>query len=327
MTSDDENVIVVKDLTKVYPVAVRLFGDGGKEKLAVDRVSFEVHHGEIFGLLGPNGAGKTTTIKMLSTLLTPTSGSATVLGMDTSKDSLRLRPRINLVSGGERGLYFRLTGRQNLEFFSDMYKVPREMKKSRAQELLDLVGLTEAADIRVENYSRGMKQRLHLARGLVNDPEVLFMDEPTLGLDPEIARETRSLIHKLSDGGKTIMLTTHYMFEADELCDRLAIISEGRIKAIGSPYSMKDSVRNDTVIEVEAREIDEREKEELRALPGVSAVSLETLEGRSLARMIVEEGTSLIPKVASILEDKKIISIRVDQPTLEDAYLKMVNGK
>ncbi|MBP7087098.1 MAG: ATP-binding cassette domain-containing protein [Methanomassiliicoccales archaeon] len=319
--------IEVKDLTKVYPAAARLFGDGGKEKLAVDRVSFDVRRGEIFGLLGPNGAGKTTTIKMLTTLLIPTSGSATVLGLDAVKESAKLRPRINLVSGGERGLYFRLTGRQNLEFFSDMYRVPREVKKRKIEDLLELVGLTEAADIRVEEYSRGMKQRLHLARGLVNDPEVLFLDEPTLGLDPEISRETRALIRRLSEKGMTIMLTTHYMFEADELCDRLAIISEGRIKAMGSPYSMKESVRNDSIIEIEARELGEAQRKELADLPGVSAVSMEFLEGRQLARIVVDDAPTLIPTVAALLENRKVISIRVDQPTLEDAYIKMVNAR
>jgi len=322
-----EKVIEVKDLTKVYPPAARLFGDGGKERLAVDRVSFDVHRGEIFGLLGPNGAGKTTTIKMLTTLLIPTSGSATVLGLDAVKESAKLRPRINLVSGGERGLYFRLTGRQNLEFFSDMYRVPREVKKSKIEDLLKLVGLAEAADIRVEEYSRGMKQRLHLARGLVNDPEVLFLDEPTLGLDPEISRETRALIRRLSEKGMTIMLTTHYMFEADELCDRLAIISEGRIKAMGSPYSMKESVRNDSIIEIEARELGEAQRKELADLPGVSAVSMEFLEGRQLARIVVDDAPTLIPTVAALLENRKVISIRVDQPTLEDAYIKMVNAR
>ncbi len=322
-----DKVIEVEDLTKVYPAARRLLGDGGVEKLAVDRVSFDVRRGEIFGLLGPNGAGKTTTIKMLSTLLIPTSGKARVLGLDVVGDAVRLRPRINLVSGGERGLYFRLTGRQNLDFFSDMYRVPRDRKREKVDGLLEMVGLAEAADIRVENYSRGMKQRLHLARGLVNDPEVLFLDEPTLGLDPEISRETRALIKQLSEKGMTILLTTHYMFEADQLCDRLAIISEGRIKAIGTPYSMKEAVRNDTVIEVEARELGEARRAELAELPGVSAVSLEALEGRQLLRMVVDDAPSLIPTVAAMLERCKVISIRVDQPTLEDAYIKMVNVK
>jgi ABC-2 type transport system ATP-binding protein len=224
-------------------------------------------------------------------------------------------------------LYFRLTGRQNLEFFSDMYRVPREIKKKKIEDLLELVGLAEAADVRVEEYSRGMKQRLHLARGLVNDPEVLFLDEPTLGLDPEISRETRALIRRLSEKGMTILLTTHYMFEADELCDRLAIISDGRIKALGSPYSMKESVRNDSIIEIEARELGEAQKKELADLPGVSAVSVEFLEGRQLARIVVDDAPALIPTVAALLENRKVISIRVDQPTLEDAYIKMVNGR
>ncbi len=325
--SDGEAVIEAEGLTKVYPAAFRLFGDGGREKLAVDNVTFNVRRGEIFGLLGPNGAGKTTTVKMLSTLLIPTSGKATVLGLDVVRDAGKLRSRINLVSGGERGLYFRLTGRQNLEFFSDMYHVPREEKRRRITNLLEIVGLTEAADVRVEEYSRGMKQRLHLARGLVNEPEVLFLDEPTLGLDPEISRETRALIRHLSEEGVTILLTTHYMFEADELCDRLAIISEGRIKALGSPYSMKEAVRNDSIIEVEARELGEAQRRELADLPGVSAVSVEHLEGRQRARIVVANAPALIPTVAAMLESRRVISIRVDQPTLEDAYIKLVNGR
>jgi len=324
---DEEAVIEAEGLTKVYPAAFRLFGDGGREKLAVDNVTFNVRRGEIFGLLGPNGAGKTTTVKMLSTLLIPTSGKATVLGLDVVRDAGKLRSRINLVSGGERGLYFRLTGRQNLEFFSDMYHVPREEKRRRITNLLEIVGLTEAADVRVEEYSRGMKQRLHLARGLVNEPEVLFLDEPTLGLDPEISRETRALIRHLSEEGVTILLTTHYMFEADELCDRLAIISEGRIKALGSPYSMKEAVRNDSIIEVEARELGEAQRRELADLPGVSAVSVEHLEGRQRARIVVANAPGLIPTVAAMLESRRVISIRVDQPTLEDAYIKLVNGR
>ena len=139
----------------------------------------------------PNGAGKTTTIKMLATILLPTSGKATVLGYDIWKDPVEIRKRINLVSGGERGLYYRVSGRQNLRFFSDLYKVPRHIRDRRVEELLEMVNLTEAGDRRVEDYSRGMKQRLHIARGLVNDPEVLFLDEPTIGLDPEIAHDLR----------------------------------------------------------------------------------------------------------------------------------------
>jgi ABC-2 type transport system ATP-binding protein len=172
-----------------------------------------------------------------------------------------------------------------------------------------------------------MKQRLHLARGLVNEPEVLFLDEPTLGLDPEISRETRALIRHLSEEGVTILLTTHDMFEADELCDRLAIISEGRIKALGSPYSMKEAVRNDSIIEVEARELGEAQRRELADLPGVSAVSVEHLEGRQRARIVVANAPALIPTVAAMLESRRVISIRVDQPTLEDAYIKLVNGR
>ncbi|MDD7424603.1 MAG: ABC transporter ATP-binding protein, partial [Candidatus Methanomethylophilaceae archaeon] len=161
----------------------RVFGEKDSEKVAVDSISFDVMKGEIFGILGPNGAGKTTTIRMMSTLLKPTSGKAEVLGIDVSDDrrARELRKRINMVSGGERGLYYRLTGRQNLRYFADLYGVPKNIRESRISYTLELVGMTDAADRPVEDYSRGMKQRIHIARALINDPEVLFLDEPTIG--------------------------------------------------------------------------------------------------------------------------------------------------
>jgi len=198
---------------------------------ALKGVDLTVERGAIFGLLGPNGAGKTTLTKILSTLLLPTAGTALVLGHDVTKESDWLRPRMGLVLGGERGLYNRISARDNLRYFADLYGVPVRERDGRIREVLERVGLTEAADRRVEEYSRGMKQKLHLARGILHRPQILFLDEPTIGLDPKSARETRKLIRSLVTDGVTIFLTTHYMFEAEELCPKLAILSKGRIVA------------------------------------------------------------------------------------------------
>src|ERR687886_3133382 len=196
---------------------------------AVRGIDFEVAEGELFGLLGPNGAGKTTTIKMLVTLLIPTAGAARVLGYDVVEDAREVRRRIGYVFGGERGAYDRLSGLDNLRYFAELYGVPARVQKKRIPELLELVGLRGRERERVEGYSRGMKQRLHIARGLLHDPPVVVLDEPTIGLDPVGARELRSTIGDLAQGGKTVLLTTHYMYEADALCDRIAVISQGEI--------------------------------------------------------------------------------------------------
>ncbi|MDX6372881.1 MAG: type transport system ATP-binding protein, partial [Nocardioidaceae bacterium] len=214
-------------------------------------VSFAIEPGELFGLLGPNGAGKTTTIKMLITLLLPTSGSARVLGHDVVADVREVRQQIGYVFGGDRGLYERLSGLDNLRYFSELYGVPPRTQRARIGELLELVGLTGREGERVEGYSRGMRQRLHIARGLLHDPAVLFLDEPSIGIDPVGARELRTTIGVLRDQGKTVLLTTHYMFEADELCDRIAVICSGEIVAEGTPAELKRRVTAGRVLEVE----------------------------------------------------------------------------
>jgi ABC-2 type transport system ATP-binding protein len=201
---------------------------------AVDGISFSVAEGEVFGLLGHNGAGKTTTIRMLTGRARPTSGHATILGHDVASDRDRIKPLINAVFE-DPNLYERLSGRDNLLLFCALYDV----SAARTDELLEVVGLTSAAKRKVKTYSSGMKQRLLVARALVNKPRVLFMDEPTRGLDPTSARELRALVSKLSDEGTTIFLTTHYMEEADELCDRVAFLSQGKIVALDTPRELK----------------------------------------------------------------------------------------
>lgn len=201
---------------------------------AVNDISFSVGAGEVFGLLGHNGAGKTTTIRILTGRTRPTAGRATVAGCDVESERDQLKPRINLVFE-DQNLYERLTGRETMRLFADLYGVPRE----RANELLDTVGLVDGADRKVKAYSSGMKQRLLIARSLINNPRVLFLDEPTRGLDPSSSRDVRSIISRLSQEGTTIFLTTHYMEEADELCHRVAFLSQGEIVALGTPRDLK----------------------------------------------------------------------------------------
>ena len=323
MAPDYEYPIVVTDLNKTFhnkrssiPV-----------KVAVDDLSFHVKKGEIFGLLGPNGAGKTTTIKMLATLLIPTSGKAEVLGIDIDSGNEReIRKKINLVSGGERGLYYRLTGRQNLRFFSDLYGIPPEKQKERIAYLLDLFGLTEAADVKVEDYSRGMKQRIHLARALVNEPEILFLDEPTIGLDPEMSREVRSLIRKMASLGTTVILTTHYMYEAEELCDRILIISNGKAVGYGSVAELKGMVFKTSVIEVVTNDDPHEAVSELEKDRRVLHISSERAGGRFTTRINLEEGCEMISPVDILFQPYGIRNIGYDEPTLEDVYLSLVGA-
>ncbi|MCP4542706.1 MAG: ABC transporter ATP-binding protein [Chloroflexi bacterium] len=215
--------IKVSDLTRDY--------DGLR---AVDHISFETRSGEIFGFLGPNGAGKTTTIKMLTGQLRPTSGTAHVAGCDVVEERQQLQPQIGVVFE-HQNIYERLSARDNLRFAARLYGVP----KARVEEMLARVGLAERADDKSKNYSSGMKQRLLIARALLHEPRVLFLDEPTRGLDPHIARGIRAFIAELAQQGVTVFLTTHYMEEADQLCDRVAIIDQGRIVALDTPARLK----------------------------------------------------------------------------------------
>src|SRR3954465_9516160 len=207
--------IEARELRRTYKTSTGVFRRRSLEVEAVRGISFEVAEGELFGLLGPNGAGKTTTIKMLITLLLPTEGAARVLGYDVIRDAREVRKRIGYVFGGERGLYERLSGLDNLKYFAELYGVSGKAQQKRIDEVLEMVGLRGRERERVEGYSRGMRQRLHIARGILHDPQVVFLDEPTIGVDPVGARALRAMIGGLVESGKTVLLTTHYMFEAD----------------------------------------------------------------------------------------------------------------
>lgn len=317
----EEHVIVSKDLR-------REFGEGQDVKVAVNGISFDVNKGEIFGILGPNGAGKTTTIKMLCTLLKPTSGKAEVLGIDVSDDkrTKELRSRVNMVSGGERGLYYRLTGRQNLRYFADLYRVPTSIKEERVQKALELVRMTDAADKRVETYSRGMKQRIHIARALINDPEVLFLDEPTIGLDPEISLQIRKIVKELSDSGKTIILTTHYMFEAEELCDRMILLKHGNIVGYGTTDELKQKVSDDTMIRIITTKDPSLCTNEVQNIDGITDIRVESLSGRFSISIRCKRGTDPMESLEAIYGPYGVRSIGFDEPTLEDTYLYLTGG-
>lgn len=234
-----EYIVEVNQLHRDYVVKKGLF-HGKKEVVkAVRGLSFGVKKGEIFGFLGQNGAGKTTTIKMLITLLAPTSGQCKVLGMDVEKDRKKIRKQINFIFGGEMGVYRRLSARDNLMYFAGLYQLPDQIAKQRVEQLLELVELSDKADTLVETYSKGMIQRLQIARGLINDPEIIFMDEPTVGLDPIGAKMLRDIVRKMREQGRTVLLTTHYLYEADELCDRIAIINHGKLVALDTPKELK----------------------------------------------------------------------------------------
>lgn len=240
-----EKVIEVNGLKREFIVTTGWVKRKKKKVLAVDGVSFDVKKGEIFGILGENGAGKTTIIKTLITLLAPTEGTCRVLGYDTDREAKKIRPRINFVFGGEMGVYRRLSAKDNLLYFAGLYKIGRAEAEKRAEELLKLVKLEEAQERLTETYSKGMIQRLQIARGLINRPEIIFMDEPTVGLDPLGAQILREIILQCRSEGRTIILTTHDMQEADELCDRIAMIHRGRLADLDTPERLKEKYGED----------------------------------------------------------------------------------
>ena len=318
-------VIEAQELRRTYRTPTGILRRRAASVEAVKGITFEVDEGEVFGLLGPNGAGKTTTIKMLITLLTPSAGTARVLGFDVVREAREVRKRVGYVFGGERGLYERLSGLDNLRYFAELYGVAPRDQRRRIAEMLDLVGLAGRERERVERYSRGMKQRLHIARGLLHEPPVLFMDEPTLGLDPVGARELRATIESLAATGKTILLTTHYMFEADALCNRIAVIADGRFVAEGSPHALKSGVVADrTVIEVEAFGVEEHVVDRVRSVPGVVSVAIEERDQAQLFVVQSSRGTELTPALLAALDGARLGRISTREPTLEDAYVALV---
>jgi len=300
----------------------RIFTPRKREPVvALDGVSLAIPAGEVHGLLGPNGAGKTTLVKILSTVLLPSGGRAFVGGHDAATETEAVRPLIGIVFGGERGLYTRLSARQNLEYWGALYRLSGAQIKQRSAELLERVGLTERADQRVEEFSRGMKQRLHLARGLMGDARVLFLDEPTTGMDPLAAREFRALINQLKGEGRTILLTTHDMVEAETVCDRVTLIDRGRILATETPRSLGSLISRFQRIDVEdaPREV----LEAIRAIDGVSSVT--TLEDGTVRIEVHEEGATTL--VLKELVDVGVTAVKTSLPSLEEVYVQVIGDR
>jgi len=317
-------VIYTENLRRTFQTTTGVIRRKRKEIVALDGVDLSIQSGELFGLLGPNGAGKTTITRILATVLLPTCGTAQVFGLDIVKAVKEIRPRIGLVFGGERGLYWRLSGQDNLQYFADLYKVPPEISKRRIPELLELVGLADRANERIEGYSRGMKQRLHIARGLIHDPELLFLDEPTIGLDPLAARDLREVIRGLNQAGKTIFLTSHYMFEIDALCGRVAVMDKGKILIMDTPSALKRLVANLEVVEIECFGIPAELIAKIRSHPSVEAVNIERLDQTQLMQIQAPAGAELVKEFLGMLEGVQVRKVVTRQPTLEDAYVKLV---
>ena len=320
------NAIEVSHLRRIYKVTVGVVRRSIKEVVPVDDISFDVAQGELFGLVGPNGAGKTTTVKMLATLLLPDEGTARILSSDVVHEAETVRKHIGFIFGGERGLYWRLSGIDNLRYFASLYHVDPYISKERIPYLLELVGLEARGNEKVEGYSRGMKQRLHVARTLLHDPKVLFLDEPTIGLDPVGAREFREVIRNLQSENKTILLTTHYMFEADSLCQRVGVINHGRIIALDTPEALKRHAIDLTVIEVEMYGVAPEVIERVRAQPFVDSVAVENRDQKQVLQVHSLQGAETVPTLMETLDGVRVGRVQVREPTLEDAYIRLVGG-
>lgn len=304
-----EDVIKVDGLTKIY----------NKNLVAVDHINFSVQRGEIFGFLGPNGAGKTTTIKMLITVVKPSKGTASILGQDIAKQSMDVRAAIGVVPQ-EYTADEDLTGMENILLCADLYGIPRQVSKKRAMELLNLVELVAFKDKRVHTYSGGMRRRLELACGLINRPKVLFLDEPTLGLDVQTRAATWDYVKMLKkEFGMTLFLTTHYLEEADALCDRIAIIDHGKIVVIGTPSELKDSLGGD-IISLSIQ----KDKEDITDL--ISKVEhVKTVTKENGAYTIKSSNAELTaPLIIETLRknDHVVIKLSLSKPTLNEVYMQ-----
>lgn len=299
---------------------VREYARHGSVRRALDGIDLEVRQGSVHGLLGPNGAGKTTLCRILSTVLVPTSGQVRVDGLDAVADAREVRRRIGIVFGGDRGLYNRLTARQNLRYWSALHKQKTRIGAERAEALLERFGLAARADDRVETYSRGMKQRLHLARGLISDPSILILDEPTTGMDPVAAHEFRVLVRELTAEGRTVLLTTHDMAEAEAVCDMVTLIDNGSIVASATPADLGRWLS--AYESVEAEDVSGTIVEQIRETVGVASVALDGVKLRVTTDLDGAAGA-----VFKILAAAGVTTARVTRPSLEDVYLHVIGGR
>jgi ABC-2 type transport system ATP-binding protein len=318
--------VAVTNVSRLYESKSGLLRRQTRTVHALTDISLEVQQGEIFGLIGPNGAGKTTLIKILTTLLTPSSGCATVLGYDVATQSHQIRPHINFIFGGERGLYWRLSAYDNLCYFADLYYIDRKTARPRIEELLTMVGLWDRRHERVEGFSKGMKQRLHIAKALINKPKVLFLDEPTIGLDPVAARALRIMISEIRATGVTIFLTSHYMLEMEALCDRIAVVKDGNIIKLDTPLGLMHLLAGLDVVEVQLPDTFDPVAEQVRQRPEVVSTVM-TASGHTQTLTIHStDATATIGFLKNHCTTIDSTRLQRRRPSLEDAYIKLVGG-
>lgn len=313
-------------LTRVYKIRGGKKSDP-KELVALKDVNIQVPRSGLFGLLGPNGAGKTTLIKVLTTLLAPTSGRACVAGFDVTKEPHEIRARINMVSGGESSGYGLLTVRENLWMFSQFYGIPSKEANRRIKELLEVVGLGDRLNTKSSDLSSGLRQKMNIVRGFMTDPEVLFLDEPTLGLDVGAARDVRHFIRDWmgEKQDRTILLTTHYMVEAEQLCDRVAIINEGRVLACDTPAALKHQLQQAAIFQLQVSPLDGTPPETFERIPGVRRFTYCPQDGFATLEFILEED-DVLPTVLNQLtaHDIHLQNLEKREPSLEDVFVHLV---
>lgn len=298
-----------------------------QERIALANVNLEVPRGEFFGLLGPNGAGKTTLIKILTTLLAPSSGQALVAGYDVAQNATQVRPRINMVSGGESSGYGLLTVRENLWMFGQFYGIDQKTTLQRVDTLLEIVGLKDRANTRTSDLSTGLRQKMNIVRGFLTDPEVIFLDEPTLGLDVSASREVRGFVRDwvAQQTNRTMLLTTHYMAEADELCDRVAIINAGKVLACDTPTNLKKRLQREAIFHLETTPIPPQAVSTVQTLAGVSKVTHHPLDGKSeLELVLADDGVLSNALSALTTHNAKVLNLQKREPTLEDVFVELV---
>ena len=320
--------VEVENLGRVYKIRMNKKEKKlRKELVALQGVNLQVKQGELFGLLGPNGAGKTTLMKILTTLLAPTSGSACVAGHDVVKEPVVVRRLINMVSGGESSGYGMLTVRENLWMFSQFYGLPSKQANQRIEALLKIVGLEDRIHTKSSDLSTGLRQKMNIVRGFLTDPQVLFLDEPTLGLDVGASRDARKLIRSWldEDRTRTLLLTTHYMVEADELCDRVAIINQGRVLACDTPSVLKQQLQRDALFELTVGALNGLTVSKLEGIPGVRKVTHRESEDSNILSFILDEEAALAGVMNKLTESGvRIMRLDKHEPTLEDVFVNLV---
>ncbi len=320
------HAIVTEQLGRIYKIRGAKKGQP-REHVALSDVNLEVPQGEFFGLLGPNGAGKTTLIKILTTLLAPTTGHARVAGHDVATHSRLVRPLINMVSGGESSGYGLLTVRENLWMFGQFYGLDNQTTLRRIDELLEVVGLKDRAHTKTSDLSTGLRQKMNIVRGFLTDPQVIFLDEPTLGLDVSAARDVRHFVRQwmAARPDRTLLLTTHYMAEADELCDRVAIINAGKVLACEAPADLKKRLQRDAIFHLDVSPLHNGGLSAFQGLPGVRKFTHSALDGRSEIDLILESDGALSNVVAALTSSNaQILNLQKREPTLEDVFVELV---